>query len=191
MIASLSGIVEQRFDPYIILAVNGVGYKVLASQEVLKMAGEIGSTIKIFTYTHVKEDALELYGFSNHSDLTLFEMLLSVSGVGPKTAVSIFSIGSSREIQQAITLGNVDYFTSVPRLGRKNAQKIIIELKNKLGSKVDLDLSNQEAEDNKDIIAALRTFGYSTKEAADIIKQLDKTLKPEEKIRQALKSLGK
>jgi Holliday junction DNA helicase RuvA len=114
-----------------------------------------------------------------------------VSGVGPKTAVSIFAIGTSDEIQRAITLGNVEYFTPVPRLGRKNAQKIIIELKNKLGSKIDLDLSGQEMQENKDVIAALRTFGFSAKEAGEALKQVEKSLSPEEKIRQALKVMGK
>lgn len=191
MIASLSGIVELRDDPYIIVSVNGVGYRVLASQGVLKTLNGVGDTVKIFTYTHVREDILELYGFLTQSDLKLFELLLSVSGVGPKTAVSIFAIGTSSEIQEAITTGNVEYFSPVPRLGRKNAQKIIIELKNKLGSKIDLDLSGQELEDNKDVLAALKTFGFSTKEAMDALKSIEKGISTEDKIRKALKSLGK
>lgn len=191
MIASLSGVVEVCDDPYVIISVNGVGYKVLASQGVLKTLNGIGDKVKIFTYTHVREDILELYGFSTQSDLKLFELLLSVSGIGPKTAIGVFAVGSAGEIQQAIITGNVDFFTTVPRLGRKNAQKIIIELKNKLGSTVELDLSEKDIKENKDVIAALKTFGFSSKEAGEAIKQLDKTLTPEEKIRQALKSLGK
>lgn len=191
MIASLSGIVELRDDPYLIISVNGVGYRVLASSGVLKTINGVGEKVRVFTYTHVREDVLELYGFPSQNDLKLFELLLSVSGIGPKTAISVFAVGSSDGIQSAIVTGNVEFFTTVPRLGRKNAQKIIIELKNKLGSTVELDLSEKELKENKDVIAALRTFGFSSKEAADAVKDLEKGLSTEEKIRKALKNLGK
>lgn len=191
MIALLKGILELRNDPTLIIDVNGVGYKVLASRSVLSHA-KLGEHIKVFTYTHVREDILELFGFSTIQDLKLFELLISVSGVGPKTAIGIFSFGSSHEIITAITSGNVQFFTSVPRLGKKNAQKIIIELKSKIGSTHDLDLETIEGGKEEDVLTALRTFGFSTKEALDAVKAVNGEAKtPEEKIRLALKYLGK
>lgn len=190
MIASLIGIVELRNDPFLVINVNGVGYKVLASNDVLAKV-TIGEQIKVFTYTHVREDLLELYGFSKPEDLKLFEYLIGVSGVGPKTAVGIFSIGTGSEIASAIITGNVDFFTSVPRLGKKNAQKIIIELKNKLGSIEDLDLSSTTGKDNEEVIIALKALGFSAREAGEAIRNIKSIGSTEEKIREALKYLGK
>lgn len=191
MIALLKGTLELRDDPTLIIDVNGVGYKVLASRSVLSHA-KVGEKIKVFTYTNVREDILELFGFSTIQDLKLFELLISVSGVGPKTAIGIFSFGTHGEIMNAISMNNVDFFTSVPRLGKKNAQKIIIELKSKIGSTGDLDLETVVGYEHKDVLAALRTFGFSTKEALDAVKAVNGEAKTaEEKIRLALKYLGK
>lgn len=191
MIALLKGIVEQRFDPYIIIDVKGVGYKVLATASVLANV-HLGQQVKIHTYTHVREDALELYGFESASDLRLFEQLIGVSGIGPKTAIGIFALGTSNQIMSAISQGNVEFFTAVPRLGKKNAQKIIIELKSKVGSVGDLDLSAGDGQANGEVVAALRSFGFSTKEAYDTLRLLQgKGETTEEKIRLALKYLGK
>src|SRR3989338_3800896 len=102
MIGYLSGNVIIRDDPYLIVDVNGVGYKVLVASDVLSGITELGSKTTLFTYTHVREDVLELYGFSKYADLKLFESLINVSGVGPRTAIGIFSIGTSDEIIKAI-----------------------------------------------------------------------------------------
>lgn len=192
MIASLTGIVDFRKDPYLIINVNGVGYKVLVSSEVLSKIGSIGTEIKVFTYTHVREDALDLYGFSKQEDLKLFEYLIGVSGIGPKTAIGVFSIGTASEIASAIMSGNVDFFTAVPRLGKKNAQKIIIELKNKFGSLSELDLSSQLGKDSEEVVIALKALGFSTKEAGEAMRSIkSENATTEDKIRMALKYLGK
>lgn len=190
MIASLNGSIIIRDDPYIILDVNGVGYKVYASSDVLSSIGEIGSPLKIFTYTHVREDILDLYGFSKYSDLKLFESLINVSGVGPKTAIGIFSIGSSDQIKNAIMTGDVSFFTGVPRLGSKNAQKIIIELKNKVGGG-DLDLSSGSNSNRTEVAAALKTFGFTAAEINEAVRDLDGSKSVEDQIKIALKNLGK
>jgi holliday junction DNA helicase RuvA len=191
MIAHLRGTVELRSDPYIVIDVNGVGYKVFATADVLSKASP-SSSLKVFTYTHVKEDALELYGFSTQNELKVFELLLSVSGIGPKTAIGVFAVGSSSEIVSAIQNGNVDFFTSVPRLGKKNAQKLIIELKNKLGSTVELDLSEPGDTDSLDMLAALKSFGFTDSEARMALKNVELNGKStEEKIKLALKYLGR
>jgi holliday junction DNA helicase RuvA len=191
MIGTLKGTVEYREDPYVIVDVNGVGYKVLVPITVLARINALGDSIKLYTHTHVREDVLELYGFSDPSDLKLFEYLISVSGVGCRTASGIFSVGTRSEIIQAIVANDVAFFTSVPRLGKKNAQKIIIELKNKIGGGDDLDLS-ADSQENNEIVAALKTFGFDPKESQEAIRALaGKGETVEEKIRLALKYLGK
>lgn len=190
MIGFLRGEVIFREGSFIILDVKGVGYKVLAASDVLTKTVK-GAPLELFIYTHVREDNISLYGFLQALDLKLFENLIGVSGIGPKTAMNIFSIGNRSEIISAITKADVDFFTSVPRLGRKNAQKIIIELKNKFGSLGDLDLS-EDTEENSQIIAGLKSFGFSGKEAGDAVKAIkDKGKTIEEKIKLALKYLGK
>lgn len=191
MIGSLKGTVELLDQPYVIVNVNGVGYKILLYSSLFS-SFKLNDSIKLFTYTYVKEDALELFGFSSFEDLKLFENLISVSGVGPKTAISIFSYGTKEDIMEAIIKGDVDFFTDVPRLGKKNAQKIIIELKNKMGSIEDFDLSGEDRNENSEVIAALKGFGFSVKEAQDALRAVKNKAKTvEEKIKLALKHLGK
>lgn len=188
MIGTIKGIVEYQEDTSLIIDVNGVGYKVLVSSSVTSVIGE---PIKLFTHTHVREDLLELYGFTQPQDLKLFEYLIGVSGVGCKTALTVFSVGSRKEIIQAIVSNDVSFFTSVPRLGKKNAQKIIIELKNKLGGESDLDLSD-EGNESDEVILALKSFGFTQSEARNTLKKLNgKGESTGEKVRLALKLLGK
>lgn len=189
MIGSLKGRITLRDGNHILVEVGGVGYRVLVSS---RIASDASENISLFTYTHVKEDALELFGFAEIQDLKLFENLISVSGVGPKTAMLIFSFSDRQGIIKAVLEGDVDYFTKIPRLGKKNAQKIIIELKSKLKDANSLDLSEPDSIENDEIIQALVGFGFTVKESQDILKKLDKNLKtPEEKIKMALKYFGK
>jgi holliday junction DNA helicase RuvA len=188
MIGSLQGTVDYRDAACLIVSVAGVGYKVIVPTNISKNVGE---SIKLFTHTHVREDVLELYGFTDPSDLKVFEYLISVSGVGCKTAIGVFSIGTRQEIIKAITGNDVAFFTSVPRLGKKNAQKIIIELKNKLGGQEDLDLSQVDGESNE-VVAALKSFGFTPAESRAALKGLNgQGESVSEKIRLALKYLGK
>lgn len=188
MIGSLNGIIDYQEASSIIIDVNGVGYKVLVP---VSMPLSLGDKVKLFIHTHVREDLLELYGFKEVQDLKLFEYLISVSGVGCKTALGVFSVGSRAEIIKAIIGNDVGFFTAVPRLGKKNAQKIIIELKNKLGGEGDIDLSDEGSEGNE-VIAALKTFGFTPAEARAALKGLNgKGETTSEKVRLALKFLGK
>ena len=192
MIGTLTGVITYRDDPNLIVDVHGVGYKVLVPTTVLAKLNGVGEEIKLFTHTHVREDLLELYGFTDPSDLRLFEYLISVSGVGCKTALGIYAVGSRSAIVQAISEGNVSFFTSVPRLGKKNGQKIIIELKNKLGAGGDLDLSESGGSEQSELIVALKAFGFSASESQEAIQALNgKGETVEEKVRLALKYLGK
>jgi len=201
MISYLEGIIKHKGLGYLILLTGGVGYKVYVPTDVLakisllprRSSDVIGTEagLSLYIHTHVKEDVLDLYGFDNPDDLALFELFLGVSGIGPKTALAIFSNGKLPKIKEAIVKGDVAFFTSVPRLGTKNAQKIIIELRSKLGSIGEFDLASESGE-TKEIIDALKAFGFSaseSKEALQALKDVEGTTS--DKIRQSLKFLGK
>jgi len=156
MIGSLEGTIDFLNSPYAIVKVGGVGYKVLLPATLISRL-KINQKINLFTYTYVREDALELFGFESFENLKLFENLIGISGIGPKTAINIFSFGDKNEIVEAIIKADVDFFTAIPRLGKKNAQRIIIELKSKMGGLGDLDLTEEDRkafdkyrEENKD-----------------------------------------
>ncbi len=190
MISYLEGKIKLKGPNYFILLNNGIGYKIFVPIDILTSITP-SQDFSLFIYQHVKEDALDLYGFRTSEDLSLFELFLGISGIGPKTAVGIFAAGKIEKIKEAIVKGDVDFFTSVPRLGRKNAQKIIIELRPKLGNLTDIDLTEGSGE-TKEIIEALRTFGFNTSEARDALNSIkDFEGSTSDKIRQVLKFLGK
>lgn len=191
MIGTLKGTITYREDPCLIIDVNGVGYRVLVPLSVLSKINGTGESLMLYTHTHVREDLLELYGFTEPQDLKLFQYLISVSGVGCKTALAIYSVGSRLEIIQAIVSNDTTFFTGVPRLGKKNAQKIIIELKNKLGGVGDIDLSG-DREEASEVVSALKSFGFTPAEARSALKALNGAGETVgEKVRLALKYLGK
>ncbi len=190
MIGHLKGEVFFKEGNYLILDVKGVGYKVLGSRDVLVKAVQ-GAPLELFIYTHVREDNISLFGFLQAQDLKLFENLIGVSGIGPKTAMNIFSIGNRSQIISAIISADTSFFKSVPRLGQKNAQKIIIELKNKFGGK-ELDLSGEDVSGSEEVVIALESFGFTSKEIHDAIRAVRKNgQKITETIKLALKYLGK
>lgn len=191
MIGSIRGKVILKDGNHLLIEVSGVGYRVLVSSKVISSIN-LDSEIFVYTYTFVREDALELFGFPEIGDLKLFENLISVSGVGPKTAMAVFSILTRQEVVAAVIKADTNAFSAVPRLGKKNAQKIIIELKNKLGDDGSFDLDLGENSENDDVFTALKTFGFSHKEIAEALKNIDKnTESTDEKIKLSLKYLGK
>lgn len=190
MIAALKGTVLLKKRSQLILMVGGVGYAVHVPQQLWNKLHPEDTTL-LYIYTYVREDALNLYGFANLEDLELFELLQTVSGIGPRIAITIIDRGSSA-IQKAVAGSDVEFFTTIPRLGKKNAQKIIIELKNKLGAGGELDLSGETATETKELLEALLSMGFSRHEAIETIKKLgpsDTTLT--QKIKHALKLLAK
>lgn len=191
MISYLEGTVKFKGLTYlIILTSGGVGYKVNAPTDLVSDA-LLDQQVSVHTYTHVRDDILDLYGFADPENMALFELLISVSGIGPKTALTVFSLGKLTKIKEAIVKGDVAFFTEVPRLGKKNAQKLIIELRPKLGSLGELDLMGESGE-TKEIIDALKSFGFSVSESKDALKSLaDFEGSTSDKIRRALKYLGK
>ena len=188
MIGRLTGIMATINKTPAIIDVHGVGYSVHITQKEAKTLA-YNKPVTLHIHTHVREDSLDLYGFSDQNDLWLFELLLTVSGIGPKTGLSIIERGA-QAIQHAVLSADTDFFTTIPRLGKKNAQKIIIELKTKLGGIKDIDLTDDESE-TKQILDALTDMGFDRKQATNALRDIDPAVSAEQKIKTALKALGK
>lgn len=172
----------------IILDVHDVGYVVHVTNS-YAAAASANTTYTLYIHTHVREEAFDLYGFPNPDDLSLFELLLTVSGVGPKTALLVMDRGSAA-VKKAIITADVDFFTAIPRLGRKNAQKIIIELKNKIGGISDLDLAGDDTGETKQLVRALTSMGFTRQEIGEALKHSQQGSTIEQKLRAALKYLA-
>lgn len=200
MIAQLTGILESIDPGHIVVDVGGVGYRVNVPASIIGRLPKVGEKVKIFTYQVVREDALELYGFLRKEERNLFTMLLSVSGIGPKIAAGLLSGIKMEDLVVAITKGNVDLITSIPGVGLKTAQRLVIELKEKIskaysiaGSDVMKGLPGEDPLIG-DAISALMALGYSPREARDAIMKagidLSKAKGVEEIIKQSLKVLS-
>ncbi len=189
MIGYLKGTVFQKLPSQIIILTGGVGYLVTVPPNFLQKI-KVAGLIEVFIYTHHKEDVFDLYGFSSQQEIDLFKLVMTVSGIGPKTALLVVDRGVEL-VEGAIKNADSDFFTGIPRLGRKNAQKIIIELKNKLGGLKELELGG-ESKESIEAIEALRSMGYSKQEAVSAIQSIPpEVIKLEEKISFALKQMGK
>lgn len=191
MIGSVRGKVILKDSNYLIVETTGIGYRVLVSGKVFS-ATKLETQLILYTYAHVREDELSLFGFPEVEDLKLFESLIGVSGIGPKTAMSIFSVLNRSEVINAVLKGDTGAFSGIPRLGTKNAQKIIIELKSKLGESGSFDINSIGDEANNEVVEALMNFGFTRREVGEALRKIDPKIESsEEKIKLALKNLGK
>ena len=195
MIDQLSGKIISINDNYIVLRVGGLGIKVnISANFASKLVNE--DLITLVTYLNVREDALDLYGFKNDSERNLFLMLISISGIGPKLAVSILSGVEIEELKSNILSGDIKSLTSIPGVGAKTAKRIIIELKDKLSRTTTTELGFEDnfgSKISKDVLSALVGLGYSESIAIDAIKRMnpaesDKSI--ESLIKEALKILN-
>jgi Holliday junction DNA helicase RuvA len=144
-----------------------------------------------WTYLVVREDALDMYGFTDQTEVNFFELLIGVSGIGPKSALAILSLAPPETLRKAITSGDTGYLTKVSGVGRKSAEKIVLELRDKLGA-IDLPGLREDLERESDSIEGLQALGYSLREAREALRKVpDNVTDPSERIRQALKSLNK
>lgn len=193
MIASLQGIVDAIGADRMVVNVNGVGYKVSVPTSVLSEGGVIGREIKLFTHLHVREDEMTLYGFAEADDLRLFDTILTVSGLGPKTALGMLSAMSAGDLSMAIATANTEILTSIPGIGKKTADRIVLELRDKVGALVAFSPAARLTQENVDVVSALTSLGYSVQEATRAVAVLPsgKKLSLEEKIKLALQYFGK
>lgn len=184
----MRGTILSKGQNFLVLEVGQVGYKVFAPATLL-LKFKLGSALEVFVHTYVREDQLSLYGFSSPSELDLFELLISVSGVGPKMAMSILSSTSPEHVKSAIAGGEAATFTKVSGVGRKTAERLIVELKEKLdgGPGVSGKLSREFSES----LDALVALGYSSQEAREALNRVPSELGSSGQIvREALRFLG-
>ena len=190
MIGALKGIIYSFHKNPALFFVGDVGYRVFITSLCAKTLAA-NKKVLLYIHSHIREDAFDLYGFPSEEELSLFELLITVSGIGPKTALPILDRGVET-IKRAVMTSDVEFFTTIPRLGKKNAQKIIIELKSKLGSLQELDLNDTIEGETKELIDALCSMGFARSEILAIIKKIPaKAITLEQKLREALQLLGK
>lgn len=188
MISQLRGRLSFSGDKFIIIDVSGVGYKLFVSNDTLLDLNE-KEEVSLWTHLVVRETALDLYGFLEKPELEFFEMLLGVSGIGPKSALGIMGVTSIDTLKSAISAGDSSYLTKVSGIGSKNAQKIIIELQNKLGKAEDMPPALKE---EAEAIEALQALGYSSQEARQALKKVEnKDSGTSNMVKEALRIMGK
>lgn len=189
MIASLSGTVLRSSHDSIVVDVQGVGYRVFVTPEENRRHAE-GHPVFLHTYLAVRENAMDLYGFSELRDLQAFELLLTVSGIGPKSALSVLSLVSTDTLRSAVMSGDAGYLTKVSGVGKKTAEKIVLELKDK-GMLLSGDAPHTVAQGDEEALEALRAMGYTLQEARDALKRVSKeTVGSSARLKEALQQLG-
>ena len=200
MFAYLKGVFDSRTMDYIVVDVNGVGYKIFMSENSMKEIGEIGKEIKVHTYVKVREDDISIYGFASCEELRMFELLISVSGIGAKSAITILSNIEPSTFAAAVVSDDVNVLKKLPGVGAKSAQRIILELKDKLktlnveesGATSNSKIEIPNNENVEDLISALQVLGYSRRDIENIIPKLDcKNEGLEDLIKKALSLLSK
>ncbi len=187
MISYLTGMVTEKSARFAIVEANGVGYRVFVTNDTLRQLKTETQT-KLRTHHAVREDTEELFGFLEQEDLKLFELLLGVPGIGPKTALNILNVATPETLRRSITSGETAYLTKISGIGRKTAEKIVLELKEKLGKSEEGAGLKEEV----DSLEALKSLGYSHQDAREALRQVEKTaVSTSDRIKAALKLLGK
>jgi Holliday junction DNA helicase RuvA len=190
MIAHVSGVLAEKFLNSLIIDVAGVGYEVHVSQLEYEQAS-LGEPIKLYTYHHIREQDQSLFGFSNLSAKRLFEVLTSVQGIGPKAALAILSLAPSEQVRSAIANGDVSFIQKASGVGKRGAERVIVDLKEKVGlpsgdyqhapTAANVSAGADEALD------ALMALGFNLAQASEALKNVDRSLSTEERVREALK----
>lgn len=200
MYAYIKGSLEEKLKDSIVVETGGIGYKIYVSEQTMDKLGELGEKVKIYTHYHVREDSISLYGFLSNEELKMFELLIQVSGIGAKTAIVMLSNISPSEFAIAVISNDIKTLTKIPGVGSKSAQRIVLELKDKLKtedaiSKNTEDLPTENTVDNEKVeeaTQALQILGYNKGEVKKVIEKLKvKDLSIEDIIKQALKQLSR
>lgn len=191
MIGRLHGTLLDKSPPQLLLDVGGVGYEVDVPMSTLYDLPAVGQNVTLLIHTVIREDAHLLYGFATAGERTTFRELLKISGIGPRIALAVLSGLSAAEIAQAVTQQDTARFTRVPGIGKKTAERLLLELKGKLGADLGAGASAVAAGSASDVLQALIALGYSEREAAAAVKSLPEGCSVDDGIRQALKSLAR
>lgn len=195
MIATLEGTVAEKLADVVVLDVNGVGYGLLVPAEEYGQL-KTGESAKLYIYEHIREQSHDLFGFLAKDTKSLFEQLLEVNGVGPKMALNMLSIGSAQDVRQSIASGDVKFIQQANGVGKRVAERVVVELKDKVGLVgVDLEstglLQGEGAASNDEAIEALVALGYTVQDASKALQGVDTKLPTADRIKQALKSAVK
>lgn len=186
MISYLSGKVILRKEKFVVLDVNGVGYKVFLSKKSILKLPEINQNLKLFCFQDVKENAIDLYGFFSYQELEFFETLNDIRGIGPKAAIEISSLGTLESLKDKILNQDETIFQSIPGIGQKKAMSIILELTGKIRN-----VTKDKISRGDEIEDTLMGLGFTRQQAAGVLPKIPKEVKdPQERIKQALKLLG-
>lgn len=201
MFSYIKGILEIKSSNFIVVDVNGIGFKIFMPLTSIQKLEETGKTVKIYTYMQVKEDNISLYGFTTNEELRMFELLISVSGIGAKSAITMLSSVTPSKFALAVISNDVKSLTKIPGIGAKSAQRIILELKDKLKTEESIskieDVTGMQgnvvqSENKSEAIQALQVLGYTKFEIEEVLAKIDMQNKNvEEIIRNALGYLGR
>jgi len=189
MIHSLKGTLLEKKENFFVIGIGGIAFQVKSSFNVLKSLPQIGQIVNVFTYLHVREDALELYGFLDEKELSFFELLIGISGIGPKSALGVLGVERVEKLKAAISEGRAELLTKASGVGKKTADRIILELRNKLSQEGSGEIVGIMQSDH-DIIEALSNLGYTKSQAKEALSKVDSKInKMENRIKEALKIL--
>ncbi|MDO4696527.1 MAG: Holliday junction branch migration protein RuvA [Neisseria sp.] len=194
MIGRLTGKLVEKTPPQIVIDVQGVGYEVDVSMQTFYRLPELNETVRLFTHLSVREDAHLLFGFAEAGERATFRQLLKVGGIGAKTALGVLSAMSAEELAQAVAAEDVKRLSSAPGIGRKTAERMILELRGKLAAdevRDGLFVSSEPADAADDIVSTLLALGYNDREARSAVKNIPKGTEVGEGVRLALKNLLK
>ena len=200
MFAYIKGCLEEKSTNYVVIDVNGIGYKIFMSNISINEIGEIGDKVKVHTHYYVREDNISLYGFLTHEELKMFELLLSVSGIGAKSAIAMLSNITPAGFACAIISNNVALLKKIPGIGPKTAQRIILELQDKLKSEQELTKAEEQeeikvinnSENVEEAMQALQILGYNKKEIEKAFEKIANTdVSVEELIKKGLSILAR
>lgn len=199
MLYNLKGTLTVSDVNFIVVECGGVGFKCFTTLNTVKQIGKTGDLVNVYTYLAVREDAMDLYGFSSLAELDAFKLLITVSGIGPKAAVSILSELSPDRLAVCIASGDAKAITRAQGVGKKTAERVVLELKDKMGTIAVGDVSDAVTSaasvtansDSAEAVEALVALGYSQSDAAVVVGAMDKSLSVDEMIRLGLKQLAK
>ena len=201
MFAYIKGSLEVKTTGYIVVEVNGIGYKIFMSETAIERLGEVGTIVKVHTYVRVREDDVSIFGFNTNEELRMFELLLSVSGIGARSAITILSNISPSSFALAVISNDINALKKLPGIGVKSAQRLILELKDKLKTEEaissnepldEIKMAIRDDEKVSEAISALQVLGYSRKEIEIAMEKIDTvSLSVEDIIRKGLNNLAR
>jgi len=190
MIGSIRGRIISQTDKFLIIEAGGVGYKIYVSPDTLSKTANKKDEVFLWVHSHVREEVFDLYGFLDQENLEFFQMLLNVSGIGPRSALVVLGVATIETLRKAIGTGDTAYLTKISGIGRKTAEKIVLELHDKIAEMTKDEKSGSSLREELDVLEALKSLGYSQNEARDALKKVSPDGSTNAKIKEALKILG-